>query len=144
MQFKHVKVWFGWMEGHIQFFLHTLSIQFRRSYCMLYFSNLNSSNEEKFLSNVGPMGLYYNISKIQPYWINLESVTHQTLKPCSGRILSALPNELAICFNLISFLRFSIVTNDMWLERWHSELEDGWLKVICCLSEAQFVSPWSC
>ena len=82
MQFKHVKAWFGWMEEELKDKLNLghnpLPVQFRRSHCKICFSQLHSSDEVDSFMKVVPMGVYYNISKLQPNWLRLEPSTRQT------------------------------------------------------------------
>ena len=56
-----------------------LPVQFRRSHCKICFSHLHSSDEVDSFMKVVPMGVYYNISKIQPHWISLDPSACQTL-----------------------------------------------------------------
>ena len=78
---------------------HSLSVQFRRSSCRPHFSNLHRSDEETSFIEVVPMGVYYNISKFQPNWINLEPSTRQRLNQVHRNVMLA-----AITFNVATSL----------------------------------------
>ena len=64
---------------------------FRRSLCRPPFSYLHRSNGVTPLIEVVPMGVYYNISKLQPHWISLEpsacqipNLVHRQSRPQSS------------------------------------------------------------
>ena len=78
---------------------HSLSVQFRRSSCRPHFSNLHRSDEETSFIEVVPMGVHYNISKVQPNWINLEPSTRQRLNQVHRNVMLA-----AITFNVATSL----------------------------------------
>ncbi|CAL8992521.1 unnamed protein product, partial [Prunus brigantina] len=75
------------------------------SSCSPHFSNLHRSDEETSLIEVVPIGVYYNIPKCQPNWINLEPLACQRLNQVHRKVMLA-----AITFNVATSLEPCVVT----------------------------------